>query len=383
MTEGAELPGGFVLLRLAGEIDVAGCRALDRRIRDSAERLIVDLSEVGLLSAAAIGVLIAHTERLAALGGRLLVVGSESVARILRTAQADTVLDTYDSLAEALQAAAPGAAAATEYDGQRLRLRPDEVVRLRRQLRTVPTVARAIGVLQERYGLPDDAAAFDLLRVSSQRHNLRLYRVAAALLAAPAPRRRDTERWFPGRLRRPAPPLPFLGDALVRTGNRTAVLDAVLAEMAGRTETESADLQLSDALDGGLRLDRQRGLTAELVELVDTADYARTAPTLALRRRVRTVVDLAEDPVFADSVARAMLLAGGSRTVRSAPMFTSAGSPVGVITTHHAERAGPFDPATRAALTLIADQTGAWLDWHQRTVMLDALELVHRSARLR
>jgi hypothetical protein len=54
-----------VVLRLSGEFDVASCGDLDHQLRGDADRVVVDLSEVTLMSAAAIGVLIANAGRLA------------------------------------------------------------------------------------------------------------------------------------------------------------------------------------------------------------------------------------------------------------------------------------------------------------------------------
>jgi anti-anti-sigma factor len=387
--DGDRRSDGCALLRLTGEIDLTGCQKLDAVLRESAGRLVLDVSEVEVFSGAAIGLLIAHAERLDRLGGRLLVVaGTDAVRRNLWLAHAGDVLDVYDSVADALQAIEAGAPNGPNPDRvddgvRRLPLHRGETFRLRRQLRTLPTVARAIGVLQERYSIGDDTAAFDVLRTSSQRHNLRLNRVAAAVLAAPAPRRSSGESWFPGRRHLPAPELPFVADEVARAGNRSAVLDAVLVEMAGRSGTGLADLQVPDVRDGQLQLERHRGLSQELVELVDTADYAGTAPAQALHRRERVAVDVTDDPAFDGSLVRAMLLAGGIRMLRSLPLLGPADRVAGVVTTHHAERVESPDPSLSDTLARMAAQTGAWLDWHQRTVVLDALEEVHRSARQR
>ena len=65
--------GEVAVVRLSEEMDLADCPVLDRRLRGAGLAVVVDLTEVTLMSATVLGVLIAHTERLAAEGGRLVV----------------------------------------------------------------------------------------------------------------------------------------------------------------------------------------------------------------------------------------------------------------------------------------------------------------------
>ncbi|MBT2893799.1 ANTAR domain-containing protein, partial [Streptomyces sp. McG2] len=69
-----------------------------------------------------------------------------------------------------------------------------EVHDLRASLRTRPLIAQAQGILQERYGLRDAETAFDLLRDSSQQHNVKLRTLASVFLSAPRPA--DGPQWF-------------------------------------------------------------------------------------------------------------------------------------------------------------------------------------------
>jgi anti-anti-sigma factor len=381
----ADAAGDAAVVRLRGEIDVADCRALDRRLRGHTGRIVVDLTHVTLLSAAAIGVLIAHAERLADADGALLVAaGTPDIRRLLRVIQADTVLRTYDGLPQAMEASQiPAGQESPPYRGRRrVDLRGGADRALRRRLRTQPTVARAMGVLQERYGLANADVAFDVLRLSSQRHNLRLHLVAAVFLAAPAPERPQDEVWFPGRLRRVAPRLTFADRSVSSSGNRTAVLDAVLDAMMACLDTEIAHLLMIEIRQGALCLERHRGLTAEYLEFIDSGRAPLTVPTLAVRRRARVVIaDVAADPVFTDGGERLVLLAAGSRAIQSSPLLAASGEPVGVATTGHLRRGRVPTVAEHARLDRICAEAGAWLEWHRRTVVLDALEQVHQSAR--
>ncbi|GAB3878797.1 hypothetical protein GCM10029964_030020 [Kibdelosporangium lantanae] len=364
-----------VVVRLAGEVDLEVSRSLDDKLRRGGSRPVADLTGVTLLSGVAIGVLVAHAQRLAAEGGRLTVVtGSDRNERLLRVTEADRVLDVRRTMPTSTS---PVRDEESPVDG-----RDQEIFDLRRKLRTQSTIARALGVLQERYGLTDPGAAFDLLRSGSQRYNLRLSRVATAFLAAHAPRRPDAEYWFPGRLRQLAPQLGFAPEGVARSGNRATVLDALLDAMAECVDAEMADLQTAEPPHGDLWLERHRGVPTGLLADLDADGYRSVAPRLALRRRELVIVpDVATDPVLAGSPVQAVLLFYGSRAMHSSPLPAPEGSPVGVVSAHHTRPGRVPTDAEQGRLDVIAAEAGAWLDWHRRTVMLDALEHIHRTAR--
>jgi anti-anti-sigma factor len=377
-----DVDADVVVVALDGEIDLERCRELDDRLRHSGSRPVVDLTGVTLLSGVAIGVLVAHAQRLADEGGRLVVVtGGERNERLLRVTEADRVLDVRHTMPAT--AAPPIPVPPPARNGERsVDPRDQEIFDLRRKLRTQSTIARAMGVLEERYGLADPGAAFDLLRAGSQSYNLRLSRVAAAFLAAPAPRRPDVEYWFPGRLRQPAPPLTFTSQEVARSGNRATVLDAVLDATAECVDAEMVDLQTAEPPHGDLWMERYRDVPTGLLAVLDADAYRSTAPRLALRRRARVVVpDIATDPVLAGSSIQAVLMSFGSRAMHSSPLPAPVGRPIGVVSAHHTRPGRVPTEAEHRRLDTIVTEAGAWLDWHRRTVMLDALEHVHRSAR--
>jgi len=321
-------------------------------------------------------VLVAHAQRLAGEGGGLIVVtGGERNERLLRVTEADRVLD--------VRRAMPTTVTVRAQDEERpVDGRDQQIFDLRRKLRTQSTIARALGVLQERYGLADPSAAFELLRGGSQRYNLRLSRVATAFLAASAPRGPDADYWFPGRLRQVAPPLTFASQDVARSGNRATVLDALLDAMAECVDAEMADLQTAELPHGDLWMERHRGVPTSLLSDLDADEYRSTAPRLALRRRVLVVVpDIATDPVMAGSPAQTILLSFGTRAMHSSPLPAPVGRPVGVVSAHHTRTGRTPTDVEHRRLDTIAVEAGAWLDWHRRTVMLDALEHVHRTAR--
>jgi anti-anti-sigma factor len=389
--------GDVTLICLSGEIDTAATSALESflrtRVDETVTELVIDLGEVTALSDAGTAMLIRTGEEFMAGGRRLrLVVGAPELRRALRDAHPESLPAIFTTIEAAVAAReCPGEAEATaeaearsagheNADDELHRLR-EQVRQLRADLRTRPVVARALGVLQERYGLPDSNTAFTLLRKSSQHHNLKLRSVAAAFLAAPPPGA-ASEWWFPGRVRSPAPAVTF--SARIQHGhhNRTSFLEAVLDAALTCAGTEHGDVQLVDPLQGGLQLETQRGFSAEFMDFFGYAGDENSVPAIALRRRTRVVVtDVATDPVFTGSPARDVLLAAGIRSTQSTPLVAASGRPVGVVSTHDPRPGPATGPDEQAPLDRIGIEGGAWLEWHQETIMLDTLEHLHRHAR--
>ncbi len=51
-----------------------------------------------------------------------------------------------------------------------------------------------------------------------------------------------------------------------------------------------------------------------------------------------------------------------------------------MVSTHYARKGRGPTGTEGARLDKLALETALWLDWHQRTVVLDALERVHQEA---
>lgn len=358
------------VLRWEDELDIVDCPALDRRLRAAGPFLVVDLTGVTLMSATVLGVLIAHTERLAAEGGRLVVVpGNPAVRTLLSVTGADRFLDlrtTPQTGGETQARAAHG----------------DVLSQLRRRLRTQPTIARALGILQERYDVTDERQAFEVFRTSSQRHNLRLHTLATAFLAAVAPRQPHGGPWFPDRKPAAPPRLTFTNKVPARERNRAVLLDAVLDSVAAALRTQVVDLRLIEPGERAPILARHRGLTGELVEQIESGTDPGTVVAEVLRRRTRVVVsDVAADPILTDLAERTVLLAAGCRALQCSPLTTAAGRVVGTVTSYHPRLGRTLTAAEHSRLDVITSEAGAWLSWHQDTVVLDALEDVHGAGR--
>ncbi|MFC0104984.1 GAF and ANTAR domain-containing protein [Kibdelosporangium aridum] len=249
-----------------------------------------------------------------------------------------------------------------------------EVFDLKAALRSRPLIARALGLLQGRYDLTDDTA-FTLMRDSAQRHNLKLSTLASSLLAAKPPAGRD---WFPGRIRRLTPKMSYLPE---RQTNRTAVLTAFLDTVLGTMDADAGDLQLVDQLTGALQLEQHRGLSVEFIDFFATVTDGETSCGTALRRRSRVIVtDVAKDPIFAGTASGEMVLDAGVHSVQSTPLVLPDGRCVAMVSTHYARKGRGPTGTEGARLDKLALETALWLDWHQRTVVLDALERVHQEA---
>ncbi|MFC6063495.1 ANTAR domain-containing protein [Streptomyces ochraceiscleroticus] len=414
--------GWLRMLGVEGALDSAD-HPLLAAIRDTAgqpEAVAVDLSTVREVSVAAARGLAECAAELDRRGIRLLLAApSEEVTRALTAANGNGNADTANGTAntgngagkgtadgrlvvlptahdvitacvpappETVRAAAVPAPLATtpdekpepelEQEIERLR---GKVRDLRGKVRTHPMIAQAQGVLQERYRLRDGQAAFALLRNASQQHNVKLRSLASAVLNAPRPKS-GTARWFPDRIRTRPPKLSALPQVNGDATHRGAVISAVLHQSLTLSDTPMGNVQLTDRHAGGLRIEAHHGLNEEFVDYFDLVGKEGTSCALAARNVTRvTVTDVATDPVFTDE-ARYKILQAGSRAAHSTPLTTANGVCLGMVSTHHDRPQQLLAPAQARALDRIGDQAGRWLAWHHRTIVLDALEHLHRTA---
>jgi len=258
-----------------------------------------------------------------------------------------------------------------------------EVLILRAQLRSRPLISQAQGILQERYRLPDADAAFGLLRDSSQRYNVKLRNLAAAVVAAPRPEP-GAAQWFPHRARRPSPTLRFLPGVRPDRLDRNTVLRTVLSRALAVGATGMGNVQVVDPGMGGLRIEEHQGFGEEFLDFfahVESAhaDGTGTICALAAERGTRVASRISTDPIFSEQ-AREVILATGSRMAHSVPMLGASGRCVGVFSLHQPGPPRDLTDSQASRLEGIAGQAGRWLEWHQRTVVLDALEHLHREA---
>lgn len=208
-----------------------------------------------------------------------------------------------------------------------------EVRDLRARARAHALIAEAQGMLRERYALSDADSAFTLMRLASQRFNVKMRTLAETLLSAPRPDAREA-MWFPRRARLAQPALSFPAAREVGPGNRGAVLKAVLSQTLAVVGTDMGNVQLVDRVRGGLRIEAHTGLTADFVDFFGHVGEHGTSCAQAARDVAQvTVHDVETDPVFTTS-AREAILAAGSRACHSVPLTTSSGLCVGMVSAH-------------------------------------------------
>ncbi|KUO09191.1 ANTAR domain-containing protein [Streptomyces sp. DSM 15324] len=273
----------------------------------------------------------------------------------------------------------PGTADEDPQRAEVLRLRA-EVRDLRARVHAHPLIAQAQGMLQERYALPDAEGAFSLLRRASQRYNVKMRALAAALVSTPRPDERSV-LWFPRRVRRPEPPPAFLPSDQRGSSSRGAVLGAVLYRTLDVVGAGMGNVQTVDPVTRRLHIERHTGLTEEFLDFFAYVGEKGTSCGKAASEVVQvTVRDVEQDPVFSEP-AREAILAAGSRACHSVPLTTGSGACVGMVSAHVDRPLDDLRTTQLTALDALGAQAGRWLAWHERTVLGDALEHLHALGR--
>ncbi|MET9730384.1 ANTAR domain-containing protein [Streptomyces sp. NPDC006458] len=381
---------GVDVLCLSGILDTDGAATLPQdlaphmeRAARTGRRLVLDLSDLRLVSAAAVQALdLLHTRHLDQ--EPVLVIASAAAVRELFTLAPPPGLRVHASLGAALaQLAVETPAIADPVDDAvtaREELRT-EVFGLRTRARTGAVIGMAQGILLERYRLADSGAAFDLLRTASQRCNVPLRIVASAVVTAPAPTAGSAE-WFPGRRPTPPPRPGLLGCSAHHMHDRKYVLRVLVYDAVTLSDADAGEVHLPDrALGSHLILEAQSGLDAAYR---DHLALVSGTPALAARARERRepvfVADIADDVELARSEAGQAALAVGSRAQYAVPAMADSRECVGVIGVHRGRPGSWMTTAQRTALGILADDLAAWRSWYRRTVVLDALEHIHTCA---
>jgi len=197
-----------LVLHLSGEVDVDSGRpvaAVIATVPTDAPGVVLDLADVTLVSAAGYRWLTHAAAHLTDDGRRLVLANCrELVHTTLHQLGATGVVTVFDRVEAAVAAltdrpTAGGSALA------RVRAQASALPGL---LQTRPVIEGATAVLQDRYRCPDDDRAFALLRESSQRHNIKLRTLAAAVLTTRPPKP-GSPVWFAGRRRYRPPAITF------------------------------------------------------------------------------------------------------------------------------------------------------------------------------
>ncbi|MFJ2854328.1 ANTAR domain-containing protein [Streptomyces rubiginosohelvolus] len=385
------------VIRVTGTLDAEACAELEQQLQPhfhqadrQHQRVVLDMSDVHLISAAArrtLHQLTAHLEAEPA-----LVVGGHASVRTVLLQTNLVGVQVHATLAEALAALPPAPAPpapqpfgpagapppADEGESDALRT---EVFGLRAKARTSAVVGTAQGILMARYGLPSAKAAFAQLRQSSQQFNVPLRVLASAVTAAPPPHNDTT--WFPGRPAHTPPLSPeFLTLHHTNPADRRQVLTALVYETVVRTEADAVEVHLTDpAQDDALFLEKHHRLTPAYA---DSAALVFDGPDICARARHHaapvTVPDVITDTELTGHRAGRLLTDAGTRSLHSTPLLTADGHCTGTLTLHWS-KPGPGPSATQQkTLAELASQAAAWRSWYRRTIVLDALEHLHTQA---
>ncbi|MBL1084569.1 ANTAR domain-containing protein [Streptomyces actinomycinicus] len=383
---------GALLLRMSGSLDADGARAWSDELRGHLERAdraglrpVLDMAHVQLGGAAVLRTLSETTRARTGRPDLVIVRARPGVREAVHLARLDGV-QLYATLDEALRELARAAARVEELPAWRTQmadpLRPSyedlykEVRALRARVRTAPVIGTAQGVLMVRYGLPDCGSAFRVLRETSQRFNVPLRVLVSAVVVARPP---DGQVWFPGRRSLPVPHLRILARGGRDPRCRRQMVDAVLHEALAIGRAPAGYVQLVDPAANTLMPETHHGCAETFLDHLARGRADGTADAAARTRgRPVDVPDVATDTLLSDDCRHA-LLATGTRALRSVPVLSSAGSCTGVITLLWPDAGHRPARARAQTLALLAADTSAWLSWYHRTVLLDALEHLHRT----
>ncbi|MGW5651477.1 GAF and ANTAR domain-containing protein [Streptomyces humi] len=238
-------------------------------------------------------------------------------------------------------------------------------------------VARAEKLLVKRYPIPSQQDAFDLLRRTSQKFNVKLHTLADVAVRLPAPQA-GAPSWVPGRPQGAAPSLSALRTGPERLTGHGAVLKAALRHTLHVAGAGMGNVQLVE--NGMLRIEQHTGLNRRFTDYFAFVDDSTTACGQAAgERRQITVKDVAVSDIF-DESSREAILQAGSRACHSVPLVSPGGQVMGMISTHHEETLRDFSVAQLAALRQVGAQVGRWLLWHRNTAVLSALNDLHTNA---
>ncbi|WP_333772004.1 ANTAR domain-containing protein [Streptomyces sp. IBSBF 3136] len=393
VVEAEGLPAeGALLLRMSGSLDPLGAEAWSDELAGHLEhadraglRPVLDMGHVQLGGAAVLRTLRETTRARTGRPDLIVVRARPGVREAVHLARLDGVR-LFSTLDEALGELTRAETPVEDLPVWRSQItdpvRPSyedlhkEVRALRARVRTAPVIGMAQGMLMARYGLPDSGTAFRELRAASQRFNVPLRVLVSAVVAARPP---DGTQWFPGRRPLPVPALRVLGRGDRDPRCRRLMIDAALREALAAGRAPGGYVRLADPAVNALMPESHHGCDDGLLDHLlrgrasDTADGA----VRSTGRRV-SVPDVAGDPRLGDDGRRA-LLAAGVRALVTLPVVSAAGSCAGVITLHWPDAGHRPTAAQTRALDALAAETGAWLGWYHRSVLLDALEDLHRT----
>jgi anti-anti-sigma factor len=108
-----DIDGGVTNVILRGRLDTAGADAIDLKfnaVAGSKRAIVVDLSNVNLLTSLGIRVLLLGARAVKSKGGKLVILSPDANVRaVLQTAKTDTLIPIFDDVKAAIAAVSPAA----------------------------------------------------------------------------------------------------------------------------------------------------------------------------------------------------------------------------------------------------------------------------------
>ncbi|HLH88183.1 MAG TPA: ATP-binding protein [Xanthobacteraceae bacterium] len=170
--------------------------------------------------------------------------------------------------------------------------------------------------------------------------------------------------------------LQEVGNRCLRAGEKpedclAAVLDAAIEF----TAADKGNIQLLDRKGDVFRIAAQRGFDNEFLTFFAEVGHGDAATCSAALGSGEAVIaeDVSESAIFAGTPALDVLLRSGVRAVLSVPLLSSAGRPVGMISTHFGQPHRPGERQLRF-LDLLARQTADYLERRQAEAALHTRE---------
>jgi GAF domain-containing protein len=241
------------------------------------------------------------------------------------------------------------------------------------------TVGTAIALLRQQHDLESADRALELLRQTSQRHNVKLREVAAAVLGECATRRGASQNRRHRAKATTPPALPFPAGSPAAQPNRTVVLHELMRSVVALTAAVGSTVHVRDWVHGGLRIEGHRGFGRDFLDFFSYVDHHGCAcgDTLLHEKQV-AVDDVASSPVFSEA-ARETVLAAGMKSVLSTPLL-GRGQIWGVVATYYDHPLHELaDPLVRT-VQLQANACARWLLWYDKSVMPTIVTGLHRAA---
>jgi PAS domain S-box-containing protein len=152
----------------------------------------------------------------------------------------------------------------------------------------------------------------------------------------------------------------------------------VAIEISG---ADKGNIQLLDGETGKLRLMAQSGFEKPFLEFFAGVHDGSSACGLAMQSQQRVIVeDITESEIFAGNPSLGILSDAGVRAVQSTPLISSAGTLLGMISTHFANTHRPSEQELRL-MDLLARQSADYLE--RRRVEKERELLLSREHELR